>query len=190
MPKRPRAKYSDYAKLARNINRQLYRIEASGTSSFHSGYQEVKHAMGRIARLKTAGGRISTKQGSAEDYELLKAMASKLSMKQTTVKIKRRMQEEGISKQQAIEQLKAESIFNRMTETLPAFFSSSQLSELIKQYDTTPDFEDWLTDILREHGRKMRDSSPEEFEELKDTWKDYTGNNDMTDEEFDGMFDL
>lgn len=175
---------TEFERLVKNINRQLQRLEQAGYEKLSEGYKQVKFASQVISGLKTQGGkvRISSKKSldTPENVKILQGLAKRLSKKKITEKIYNLAKERGISKEQAKQELRSEQIFANMVETLSSFYDSKQVSQMLQEYDSTPDYEDWLTDILNEEGQLLHDRSPYEFQQLVQTWADMNGYNDWS----------
>lgn len=170
----------EFKSLVSNINRQMRRIEEHGYEKLSLGYQKALHATQRITNIKSSHAQFSSKKelNTEKNVKILQTIKNQLSLKHVTKKIKERAEQEQVSTFTAKAELESEAVFANMVETLSSFYDSKQISQLLTEYDETPSYIEWLTDILMNEGQLLHDRSPEDFKILINNWADMTGAGD------------
>lgn len=168
----------EYQNLIKSINRKLAAIESRGLD-FMPAYQEVKHATQRVQELRTKkhgnrGGKLrlsmSAKVFSSRNMRMLKGMNARLSLTRINKEIEFYQREHQIAtKEQAIKELRANTIFDKLVDTLSAFYDSKQVSEAIHELDDKGSkwtYEEMLHKIIEENGQDFYNRDPSEASKL------------------------
>lgn len=168
----------EYQNLVKSINRKLAALESRGLE-FVPAYQEVKHASQRVQELRTKkrgkrGGKLrlsmSSKAYDSKNMRMLRGMNARLSMSRINKEIEFYQREHKIeTREQAIKELRANSIFDKLVENLSAFYDSKQVSEVIHELDERNakwSYEEMLHEIIEENGQDFYNHDPSEASRL------------------------
>lgn len=168
----------EYQNLVKSINRKLAALESRGLD-FVPAYQEVKHASQRVSELRTKkhgnrGGKLrlsmSASAYSSRNMRMLKGMNARLSMNRINKEIEFYQREHQIAtKEQAIKEMHANTIFDKLVDTLSAFYDSKQVSDAIHELDDKEikwTYEEMLHKIIEENGQDFYNRDPSEASRL------------------------